>query len=319
MNYANHNLRTNLQEWRNRLSRASFEQFGHQLKFLVGNIEKNPQLYALLQDASAKWTFTEQQLEKSLESESDYPDEFENIEHQAVYNYQILKLIDRKYNGYSSVTKYLFWGNMPKDIPQLMEDFVTPIIDFLHEKLDKSNSITYLLEKYKKRTEWFTRTDLLTRYRAADKSYEQIFEDDLRMFLFDQGIEYPFSTPASMSGRADVVGQIETEDPLIVEIKIFDAGKGYGKNRIKDGFTQIVKYTNDYNKDTGYLVIFNLDEVEINFDFKNNSKVFPSSLFFNNKMFYFVVVNFVNSKSASNISILKTITVTQDELTQSII
>lgn len=314
MNYASHNLRTQLQEWRNRLRRASFEQFGHQLKFLINNIENTQQFFALLEDALKKWTFDEKSLEKALDSERYYPEEFESLEHQAAYNYQIIRIINIKCEGYTKVTRYLFWGRMPKEIPQLIDDFLTPIIDFLHERLDKSNSITYLLEKYKKRTEWFTRKDLLTKYYSAEKSYEQIFEDDLRMFLFDQGIEYPFSTPASTSGRADVVGQIETDDPLVCEIKIFDTQKGYEKNRIRDGFAQIVKYANDFNKDTGYLVIYNLDETEINFDFKNNSKLFPASFFFNNKMFYFVVVNLFNSKSASRISKLKTITITEDEL-----
>ncbi len=31
--YYNHNLRTQLQEWKNRLYRATYEQFGHQLKY----------------------------------------------------------------------------------------------------------------------------------------------------------------------------------------------------------------------------------------------------------------------------------------------
>ena len=39
MNYSNHNLRTNLQEWRNRLHRANYEQFGNQIKFLFQNID----------------------------------------------------------------------------------------------------------------------------------------------------------------------------------------------------------------------------------------------------------------------------------------
>ena len=83
-----------------------------------------------------------------------------------------------------------------------------------------------MLEKYKRRTEWFTFSNLLEKYSTADKNYEQIFEDDLRLFLFDQGIDYPFSTPKSTSGRGDIIGSIDTNDPLIIEIKIFDRERG---------------------------------------------------------------------------------------------
>lgn len=185
---------------------------------------------------------------------------------------------------------------------------------YLHDRLDKSNAILYLLEKYKKRTEWFTRKQLHSTYQNATKSYEQILEDDLRLFLFDQGIDYPFSTPASASGRADIIGEIETDDPLIVEIKIVDKQKGYGKTRIKEGFAQVVKYANDYGKQVGYLVLFNLDDCEINFTDVDNGRVFPPAISFNGKTFYFVVVNCFVGESASKAGALKQLSVTLAEL-----
>ena len=108
------------------------------------------------------------------------------------------------------------------------------------------------------------------------------------MFLFDQGIDYPFSSPKSTSGRADIIGSIDTSDPIVLEIKIFDRTKGYGKNRIKDGFTQVVKYANDYNKEIGYLVIFNADSGEINFKFPDKNNLFPPMITFNHKTFFFI-------------------------------
>jgi hypothetical protein len=150
-------------------------------------------------------------------------------------------------------------GTYERGISLFVHDFILPITNYLHDKLNKSSSTMYLLEKYKKRTEWFNKNILFEKYKSAEKEYEQIFEDDLRLFLFDQGIDYPFSTPKSTSGRADLIGAIDTSDPLIIEIKIFDRGKKYEINRIVKGLTQIKDYTNDYNKDFGYLVIFNLE------------------------------------------------------------
>jgi len=38
--YYNHNLRTNLQEWKNRLYRAPFQQFGSQLQYFFLTLKK---------------------------------------------------------------------------------------------------------------------------------------------------------------------------------------------------------------------------------------------------------------------------------------
>ncbi len=199
---------------------------------------------------------------------------------------------------------------------KIIEEYISPILYFFHDRLNKSNSVVYLLEKYKKRTEWFTKSQLYSAYKSSTKNYEKIFEDDLRLFLFEQGIDYPFSTPMSASGRADIIGEIETDDPLIVEIKIFDRDKGYGAERIKEGFTQIVKYANDYNKDFGFLVVFNMDEVELNLIDSENGNLFPPSTTFNNKTFFVIVVNCLDGKSASKSGNIKEIEISMKNLTK---
>ena len=136
------------------------------------------------------------------------------------------------------------------------------------------------------------------------------------MFLFDQGIDYPFSTPKSTSGRADIIGAIDTSDPLIIEIKIFDRQKGYGKNRIKEGFTQILKYINDYNKDAGYLVLINTDKAELDFRFAEKNSFFPPMLICNNKSFFFITINLFQEESASKSGTTEVIEINDDELTK---
>lgn len=156
----------------------------------------------------------------------------------------------------------------------------------------------------------------MNKYSIAVKNYEQIFEDDLRLFLFDQGIDYPFSTPKSTSGRGDIIGSIDTNDPLIIEIKIFDRKKNYGKQRIIEGFSQILKYTNDYNKDIGYLVIFNADNAEIDFVLNENTKIFPPMVLFNNRTYFLIVINLYTGVSASKIGTTESIVITENELTK---
>jgi len=317
MNYSNHNLRTDLQEWKSRLYRSTYQQFGHQLKYFFQNIDGSKQLFGLINEAINKHYLTPEELEDILfKIERGNAINFESENSQAAFCYQFLKHFFNKYDDYELHNYTEFQrGGFEDNKTRIVEDYIAPIVYYLHDRLDKSNAVIFLLEKYKRRTEWFTKDNILLRYQNASKSFENIFEDDLRLFLFDQGIDYPFSTPSSASGRADIVGAIETDDPLIIEIKIIDKERGYGKERIKGGFTQIVKYANDYNKDVAYLVIFNMDNSSINLKLGDSSKTFPTSFHYDNKTFYFIVINCSSSVSASKIGTLKELTITTDELT----
>lgn len=316
MNYANHNLRTSLQEWKNRLYRAPHIQFGHQLKYLLNNLNSNIQINGILKEITEQYPYEDDKLENLIKQI--YRGEgvsYENEIHQASFVYQFLTYFIRKNDSYDIHNLTFFhYGNGQETMNGIIENYISPVIYVLHDRLDKSNSTIYLLEKYKKRTEWFTKKGLFEQYSSATKNYEQLLEDDLRLFLFDQGIEYPFSTPTSASGRADIIGEIETDDPLVIEIKIFDREKSYGKDRIKDGFTQIVNYANDFNKDVGYLVIYNMDKAEINFNFSEQNRIFPPRVIFNNKTFYFVVIKSGNHKSASKSGKIEGIEITEKEL-----
>lgn len=317
MTYSNHNLRTDLQEWKNRLYKAPYEQFSHQLKFFLSNLFANKQLYGILHELTLKHDYSADQLEKISEQiMRDAEMSFDSDEHQASFCLQFLTFFTAKHS-YELTRYYIVTGsNFEEKKGNIIEVYISPILNVLHDKLNHSNSTIYLLEKYKRRTEWFTKKGLYHKYKSVDKNYEQIFEDDLRLFLFDQGVDYPFSTPNSASGRADIVGEIETDDPLVIEIKIFDRGKNYGLDRIRDGFNQIVQYSNDYNKNVGYLVIFNMDKVELNFKFSEANNVFPPSIQFNNKVFYFVVINSVVKDSASKSGTMKEIVIMENQLTK---
>lgn len=302
--YYNNSLRAELQEWKNRLTNSSYTQFGFQFKFLFDKIEQNKLLNSILNEACLKHSYNDLTLEVILRNSDIHSNKiaFETEIHQVAYCYQFLKYCIKKYQNYNLHKYVLFQGDSYEATRQfIIDDYITPILNYLHDSLYKSNSIIYLLEKYKRRTEWFTKNELLNIYNNASKSYEEIFEHDLRLFLFDHGIDYPFSTPKSSAGkRADIVGSIDTDDPIIIEVKIIDKNKKYGKNRIKDGFKQILKYTNDYNKDFGYLVIFNVDNSELNFNFSDPNKFFPPMKIINNKTLFFITINLSLDYNASS-------------------
>jgi hypothetical protein len=319
MNYATHSLRTNLQEYKSRLYRAPYSQFGNQLKYLMSFFDEEISVAGILTELTIKYPLSpaeyKELFKKINNGEKVY---FDNNNEQAALSFQFLQQFIQEFKSYDLHSYITFQKKgFDETKEKIIENYISPIIYVLHDTLNKSNSVIYLLEKYKKRTEWFTKGDLYKRYTTADRNFEQIFEDDLRLFLFDQGIDYPFSTPHSPSGRADVIGQIDTEDPLVIEIKIFDRNKGYGKDRIKSGFAQIIKYANDYNKNVGYLVIYNMDNAELNMEFSESKSVFPPTIAFNNKVFYFIVVNVAIQAAASKIGTIESVTITESELLRS--
>jgi hypothetical protein len=265
-------------------------------------------------DAEKRQETFDQMIDEARWFEFDAP-----IKQVAILYQMQLEAIERNYSAQSLV--YDVYRDRHNDFDTSRDKFVEmmiqPIVDYINDVLDDGNSLLYLLEKYKRRAEWFTHNAVLQKYGSHEGKKEDVFDDDLRLYLFDQGVDYPFSRPRSSSGQPDIVGMIDTENPLILEVKYYD-GVSYKRNRIIDGFAQIVKYAGDYNKNVGYLVVFNLTQTEINIQSEDNSKQFPPRVHFNNKDFFIVVVNLNFEKSASEIGKLKVETITKTELTQSI-
>lgn len=139
------------------------------------------------------------------------------------------------------------------------EQLVEPLVDYLQERLGEDSDVLRLLGRYKRRVEWFDRKGLYAEFLEKQTQGEAVYDRDLRRYLFDQGIDNPFSQPRSASGEADVIALLETEDPLVLEIKLYD-GEGRGIPNIASGVQQATRYASDYHKTTGYVVIFNLTD-----------------------------------------------------------
>lgn len=149
--YYNHNVRTNLQEWKSRLNKATYEQFGHQLKYCVSNIEKNKLIFSLINEAVLQYPYSQEQLQEISGYEYGTPDmSFENEIHHSSYCYQILKHYIKECDSYNLHQFDILNGsNFDDKKKNIVEELITPIFYYLHDKLDKSNSVIYLLEKIK--------------------------------------------------------------------------------------------------------------------------------------------------------------------------
>ena len=167
------------------------------------------------------------------------------------------------------------------------QEIITPLSDYLINSLETSSTMLYLLWRYKLWAEWFEAERLRKIYRDGG---ERNLDSDLRRFLFESGIDYPFSQPRSPGGQADVVANLETDDPLILEIKVWDSEKRYKENRVRDGLRQVVDYTDKYGKDIGYVVVFNIDSIPLEFIGETNNRVKPARIE-RNHTYYFISVN----------------------------
>ena len=94
------------------------------------------------------------------------------------------------------------------------EHIVSPLFDFLLEQVAAESSILYILERYVRRVEWFERDDLHARAMQDTRRAEEVYDTDLRRFLFSEGISMPFSQARSASGLSDVLTDLATDDPL---------------------------------------------------------------------------------------------------------
>jgi hypothetical protein len=148
-------------------------------------------------------------------------------------------------------------SNFDDAVNEMSSALIEPLISYLQEQLAVESDVLYLLARYRRRVEWFERTRLFQEFERDPQRGEASYDQDLRRFLFEEGIDYPFSKPASASGEADVVAGLDSDDPLVLDVKIYD-GDARGPAYLSKGIRQLVQYAHDYGKVAGHLVIENV-------------------------------------------------------------
>lgn len=208
-----------------------------------------------------------------------------------------LKFLEEYSNNYNYL-RFLSEKISGNGLNSFHEIFTNYLQLYINHHLEKSDLILYLVNKYKYQCEWFSNEKLLSIYSQNTSHGEELLTKDLREFLFNNGIDYPFSEPKTPSGKPDIVFGINTNKPLALEVKLYGGKNNYGKSYIKKGFHQAISYANDYNTPYAYLFIFNLSEKLLEFNLTKNEE--PLHININNKNIFIIVVNLnKNNKSAS--------------------
>ena len=259
------NLRVHLQERRNRLYRTGFRTYDAELLYLLQFLNDNPFTRSLIEvlDASTAIDFDQWVAEQPRMADVQFPPSEEG---RAKVCYRILQRCLNNENG----NEWLLWGrtfSSETKYDPMLRDFteavVDPFVNFLHDQIDDRGNVLYLIERFKLKAEWFRRKELYLLYQGDTSVGEASLDQELRASLFEGGVDYPFSQPSSPSGKADIVALLGSDDPLVLEVKVFDPDRSKDRSHLRQGFHQVLRYANDYNQSIGYLVIFNCSDKQL--------------------------------------------------------
>lgn len=202
-------------------------------------------------------------------------------------------------------------------IEGIREIYLEPFYDYIDEQLDDNGATLALLKRYKHRSEWFHQSNLWQLKLKDDQQKRSQLEGslalDLYAYLHDQGLDFNIETE-SLRGKIDLIAAQRTDDPLLLDVKIFD-NNGRNKQYICKGFRQIYTYTQQYNEPFGYLTIFKTCEEELRFALRQVGDV--PVVTHNHKTIFFIVIDLYEYEQAiSQRKPLKVVEITEDDLIQ---
>jgi len=285
------NLRVKLQERKDAVMRAKFDYLESHLKTFLNFVCEQPVLSSITAELENSLSKEEKgKIIADLKTShiSNLPEDYAR---RAIHLLIISRyFVDPIYEGqFFQKLGAMFRGKKFQDnADEFTGQLFLPLYHFYDERIDDVDILLYLLLKYKRLSEWFDREEIFNLAQADPGKREASLDSQLRRFLMVEGFDYPFSTPHSPKGRADIVVHFE-EKPLPLEIKIFD-GESYGKSYLRKGFNQALKYAEDYHQATGYLVVFNLSDKLLQFGKNSTSDYFPK-VEVQNKTIFIIPVN----------------------------
>lgn len=320
-------LQVSLRERLRRLMGADIADAGHEVRLVTGWITQQPALRTILAEAEqVESDFVPGALVSALEQGGAgtgqrfrWPSRTEDGRAALIWHL-MRRIAADDADGTDSMQiaiTYAFpvTGNTTPD--RMWREFagriIRPLFDYLDERVGAESSILYTLERYVRRVEWFDRSDLHARAITDPRKVEEIYDNHLRRFLFSEGINMPFSQAQSASGLSDVLTELDTDDPLVCEVKIFD-GDDRGKRYLAKGVNQAIQYASDYGKQVAYLVIINLSGRPLTLPSEDDPKAWPPRITVAGVRVYLIAVRALPNASASKQGKPAPIVVSHDDL-----
>lgn len=272
-------LQVAVRDRQRRLLTEHFESAGHQIRLVADWIASQSTLVHLLNDAAkVEPELDVERLASEVLADRELRWSTKTEEGQATVIWAIMRHIASEVTEAPANARNLYLlghGSLVNGWRQFAERILSPLFDYLLEQITQYSSVLHTIERYVHIVEWFTRSDLFSRYETRRSTGEELYNDDLQRFLYEDGGYITHAKVRSASGEADLTGGLDTVDPLICEGKIFDAR---GVPYIANGVHQIVKYAHDQRKSSAYLVIFNLTDKLLQFETGDSLTDWPSQL-----------------------------------------
>jgi len=320
-------LQVNLRDRLRRLLVADCEDAGHEVRLVTGWIEQQPALRGILAEAErAEPDLDRDGLGNALSQGGSglgrsfrWPNQTEAGRAMLVWHLmRRMAAEDRDgTDGPRIVITYAHAVSSETNMTDMWREFaeriLRPMFDYLDERAGAESSLLYTLERYVRRVEWFERDDLYQHYLANRRNGEEIYDRDLRKFLFSEGINMPFSQAKSASGLSDVLTDLDTDDPFIGEVKLFDADN-HGKRELATGVNQATQYAQDWRKTTGYLVTINLSGRALELPTDGPKGVWPPYLELGGIRVYLITVRALPTPTASQQGKPRPVSVTREDL-----
>jgi hypothetical protein len=279
-----HELRVRLKERRNRLYKKDCRVFDAELRFFLSWLQKEPYINAILAEIESA----------DITLEVWEPGNFGwgvlNLPDSEIKTAKICLEVCRKGESQKYAHFCTSETNFNSMCRAFVDSYVDPVVHYLEDRIEEGSSVLGILERYKRRTEWFQRKHLFDLYERDTTRGEEHVDAHLREYLVDQGISYPFSQPSSPSGDADIVAGLDSNDPLALEVKVFGGPNKYNDQYIRKGFSQAYRYAADYNLPSGYLVVFNLSEKLLIFQ-TENKKRWPAAIHLADKTIFLIAID----------------------------
>lgn len=313
-------LQVALRDRYRRLMVAGFADIGHEIRLVTNWISTQPALRAILAEAGdpgLDFDAWEQSLVQGG-SERLWPTGTETGRASLIWRL-MRHIADADVTGESyPVGGYVLGisegGDLNDQTRTFAQRVLQPLFDFLSEQVGAESSLLYVLERYVRRIEWFDRDELYEKYTADTRTGEAVYDKDLRKFLFAEGINMPFSQAKSASGLSDVLSELDTDDPLVCEVKLLD-GQDRGKRHLASGVNQVVQYAQDYGKNAAYLVVINLSGRSLELPSDGPSDAWPPHLELAGVRVHLIVVRALPpTASASRQGRAAPITISRDDL-----
>jgi hypothetical protein len=262
-----------LRERQRRLLTEHFENGGNQIRLVASWIQSQPLIMNVLHEAGTVEADLDVQafVSSVLTNSRDLQWPASTEGGQATLIWAVMRQIELDALAQSDRRSFYTLGRQQKlqdGWQDFVERLISPLFDYLLERLGQYSSTLHTIERYVHLVEWFSRDELHARYLQRTSTGEEVYNDDLQRFLFQDAGLATHAKVRSASGEADLTGGLDTIDPLICEGKLFD---DRGVRYLASGVHQLVKYAHDHRKTVAYLVIFNMTEKLLQFDSEDPS------------------------------------------------